>query len=70
MRREFENLFYLLIPVLPIMTAGQLPILVRNLALDQQPSEIAAVLKQEILSAAVEIEVRKRRDPFGGNLTH
>ena len=62
---ESEDLFYLPIPVLPIMTAGQLPILVRNLALKQQSSEIAAALEQEILGAAVEIETGQRRDSFG-----
>ena len=70
MRGESENLFYLAIPVLPIMTAGQLPILVRNLALNQQTSEIEIILKQKILSATVEIEVGKRRDLIGGNLSH
>jgi hypothetical protein len=56
LRSDFEKLFYLRIPVLPIMCAGQLSKFMRHFLLQKQRDKIPVVLKKKILRAAVEVD--------------
>ena len=68
--RNPQDFPHLLIPVLPIVIAGQLPVLVRDFLLSQQCCELRVVVGQNVLSSTVEIKVRQRRDPRGGRVAH
>src|SRR2546427_10365112 len=59
---DLQDLSHLLIPVGPVVIAGQFAVFVWDLLLAQQCGELLISADQAILSAAIEIEIWKSRD--------
>ena len=66
--RNLQNLTHLLIPVLPVVIAGQLPVLVRNFLLMQERRVASVIVGEHVFGSAVEVKVRQRRNPRGGRV--
>jgi len=60
LRGETQNFTHLLIPIGPDMTTWDLPVLVRNLALQQKVDEASIALKPLVGQTTVKIKIRQQ----------
>src|SRR5688572_335383 len=66
---QFHKFLHLFVPISPVVSAGELAVLMRDLFFDKDRNEFAVVLEQEIFSAAVEIDKGERFRSLGRKRT-